>query len=136
MILYDNGFIKLDYNPSTDILYVKCPDVQEMDLLYIYTAINIVVEAVANYDIKKCIVDASKTNMHVSSENHNIVMNHLASGLLATRLQKLARISSKDHAREERVKSYVKETEEEVKPAITFQNFTSRASATRWLLAD
>ncbi|GAB3541467.1 hypothetical protein GCM10027443_40790 [Pontibacter brevis] len=133
MILYDNGFLKLDYNPSTDILYVQCPDVHEYDLLQIQQAFNIIIETVINYDIKKCILDTSKTKMNVGDENHSSVMQHLGRGLVTTRLQMLARIATKDTARERRVENYVRTVYAEVKPTGMFQNFTSKAAAVRWL---
>lgn len=136
MILYDNGFIKLEYEPSTDILYVRAPDVHEYDLLQIYQAFNIFIEAVTNYDIKKCILDTSETDMNVSDEDHRIVMRHLGSGLMATRLQKLARIATKDAAREKRVEKYVKQVYDEVKPAGTFKNFADKDAAIKWLTVN
>lgn len=133
MILYENGFIKLDYNPSTDVLYVKCPDIYEQELLFIHKAIRVVVEAVASHGIKNFVLDASRTEMDMSSENHGIVMAHFASDLVATGLQKLARIVSEDTAREKRVEAFVKAFYEEEKPTIGFRNFTSKAAAIDWI---
>ena len=136
MILYDNGFIKLDYNTSTDILHINCPDMYEYDLLFIHQAIKVTVEILINYDIKKVILDTGNTGTDMSSESHSIVMAHLATDLVATRLQKFARIISKDTAREKRVEAFVKTWQEEARPAIKFQNFTSKADAMEWLMAN
>lgn len=134
MILFENGFIKLDYAPSTNILCIECPDMEEFELLHIHKAINIIPEALTNYDIKKCLLDTSNTDMEVGEENHSVAMNHLASGFMSSRLQKVARVSSGNVAREEHVSLFVREVEQEAKPAIAYRNFTGRAEAMDWLL--
>lgn len=136
MILYDNGFIKLDYNASSDILQVNCPDVYEHELLFIHQIIGVVVETLINYDIKNFILDTSDAGLDLSSESHSIVMTHLATDLVTTRLQKFARVISKDTAREKRIEAFVKTFYNEQQPAIAFKNFKSKAAATKWLMTD
>lgn len=136
MILYDNGFIKLDYDASTDILHVNCPDVYEHELLFIHQTIGVVLENLVNYNIKNFLLDTSNAGLDLSSESHGIVMTHLATGLVATRLQKFARIISIDTAREKRVEAFVKTFYQEERPAIEFQNFTSKTDAMKWLMAS
>ena len=136
MILYENGYIRLDYAPSTDILCIEYPDMQEFELLHIHKAINIILEAITNYDIKKCLLDTSNTEMEVGDDNHSVVMHHLASGFMNTRLQKVARVASGNAAREKRVDSFVREVQQEAKPVIAYQNFTDRAAAVDWLLGE
>ena len=61
------------------------------------------------------------------------MISQLARDLMTTRLQKLARIATKDAEREKRVESHAIEVEESIRPGIAFRNFTSRAAATDWL---
>ena len=133
MILYENGYIKLDYSPSTDILYAECPDIHEYDLLQLHRAFTIIVEAIRGYDIKYFILDFTKTSINISQEDYRVVMNQFARDLMTTRLQKLARIATMDAERENRVESYARQVKEETKSAIAFLNFPSRAAATDWL---
>lgn len=135
MILYDNGFVKLDYDPSADILHVDCPDMHEYELLFIHQIVGVVVETLVNYNIKHFMLDTSRTATDMSPENHGIVMSHFATELAATRLRKFARVVSKDTAREKRVEAFVKAFYEEEKPEIALRNFTRKAAAIRWLTA-
>lgn len=133
MILYENGYIRLDYCPSTDILYAECPDIYEYDLLQLHQAFSIIVETIRGYDIKYFILDFTKTHINVSQEDYRVVMSQFARDLMTTRLQKLARIATRDTARENKVEEYAKKVKEETKSEIPFRNFTSRAAATDWL---
>lgn len=132
-MLINSGVAALDYDPATDILHAECPDIHEYDLLQLHRAFTIIVEAINNYDIKFFILDFTKTSINISQEDYKVVMNQFSRDLTATRLQKLARIATRDAAREKRVENLVMEVEEKKKPGIEFRSFTSRAAATDWL---
>jgi hypothetical protein len=132
MILYQSGLIKLDYDPAVDILFVEWPDFQVYTLSDVRMAINTLVETVRIYDIKKLLVDSSRTVIEVNEEEYRAVMADFARALMTTRLQKMARIMTSDPERESRVNA----VKEEVKLSVAFQNFTDRAVAIEWLKSN
>lgn len=136
MILYENGFIRLEYDASTDMLYVEGPDVQEYALLRVYEASNIIVGAIGQYNIKRLLIDSSDSVVDVSQEDYRVVMNQFTRELMKTSLQKVVRVATKDTVRESGVESYMQQVKGRIKPALAFQNFTSRAAAIDWLTGE
>ena len=136
MILYENGFIRLEYDSSTDMLYVDGPDVQEYALMRVYEASNIIVGAIGQYNIKRLLIDSSETVVDVSHEDYKVVMNQFTRDLMKTSLQKVVRVATSDTARESGVENYVKQVKGRAKTALAFQNFTSRAAAIAWLTGE
>ncbi|WP_125185490.1 hypothetical protein [Botryobacter ruber] len=133
MILYQDGFITLDYDPSTDVLYAACPDLQDFVLLQIHAAFNRIVSAVGAYDIKNLLLDFSKTTIDVSDDDYKMVLSQFVQDLMPTCVKRVARVISDDAVREARVASLAIEFKKELKPAFVFRNFTSQAAARYWL---
>jgi hypothetical protein len=131
VILYEDGYIKLDYDPSTDVLYAPSPDIHKDELLYLYKAFSIIVDTLINYDIKYLLLDASYSQTTVSEEEYTIVMEQLVRDLGATRLQKLARVVSSSQMRELKATRYLHEAPD-LFPYV-LQNFTSKEAAEKWL---
>lgn len=129
--LYENGFIRLDYDASTGVLYVKGPDVQEYALLRVYEASSIIVEAIGQYNIKRLLIDFSEAVVDVSHEDYRMVENQFTRDLMKTSLQKVVRVAT----RERGVDTSVRQVVEGRKPALAFENFTSQAEAMDWLLS-
>ncbi|WP_162056113.1 hypothetical protein [Pontibacter pamirensis] len=136
MILYENGFIRLEYDASTEMLYVDGPDVQEYALMRVYEASNIIVGAIGKYNIKRLLIDSSETVVDLCHEDYKVVMNQFTRNLMKTSLQKVVRVANRDAARESGVEKYVKQVNQRAKPSLAFQNFTSRAAAIAWLWAE
>jgi len=88
MILFQNSIIKLDYTPATDILAVEYPDLHDFLLPEIKHSINIMVDNIRNYDVKKILLDSTKTIVSVGEAESREVATYLASGLVKTRVQK------------------------------------------------
>ncbi|WP_026463851.1 hypothetical protein [Adhaeribacter aquaticus] len=129
MIVYENPFIKMDYDPATDILVTQMPDVDTLILPEINRFLGIIVEQVRNYDVKKLLVDARKTQVEVNEETYSAMMSDFLHALLSTHLQKLARIVSSSTVRE----SAVKNVYTGPKLPIQLQSFTDITSAIDWL---
>src|SRR5690349_10963984 len=107
MILYQNALIKLDYNPATDILLVDMPSVTYGIVPEFRRALDIIVENVRSYDVKKLLVDARKSVVEMDSEEYAKMVEKFASDLKATRLVKGARVISPNADREKLVKTMV-----------------------------
>ncbi|MFD3003580.1 hypothetical protein ACFS7Z_24700 [Pontibacter toksunensis] len=133
MILYENGFIKLDYDTSTCILCATCPDIQEYVLLQIHKAFTTIKETIANHDIKKLILDCRNTTIGVSEEDYAMVIFQFVYDLNSTPLQQFARILTTDAAKESKLRGYAREMGAEIKPEFAYKNFLTKAEAEAWL---
>lgn len=136
MILFENSFFKLDYDPATDILEVAYPDLHGYLLPEIKHSITILVETVKNYDIKKMLLDSSKVALSVSEEDSREVSTYLASGLATTRIQKLARLQSPSKIVETTAQENMKHIQASISLPFQLQNFTNKREAVQWLSAD
>ncbi|QHL88889.1 hypothetical protein GU926_16215 [Nibribacter ruber] len=129
MIIFQNGLLTLDYEPSTDILFVEWPDIQAFVMPEIKQALQILVDHIKNYDIKRLLIDASKTNLEVQTEEYTVLLKEFGTNLMTTRLEKLARIQTGSGSRENSVQQARKETQFTVR----LENFTNKEEALDWL---
>lgn len=134
MILYEDGFLKLDYDANTDILYVPCPDIQAFELLHIHTALAIVVDILASYDIKRFLFDSSKSLIDINPAEYHQLLAQLTRGLVTSRLQKLARVVSTDLVRERSIEQFLIQSKEHLPYEI--QNFGNKTVALDWLTSN
>lgn len=134
MILYQNSIITLDYNPATDILSVTLPDIQAHSISEVARCFDIIVEHVISYDIKKILLDSSKTVVEVDDEAYRSLILQFSMKLLKTRLQKIARIGTPVASQEQRANQVAEEIQQ-ANPVAAYQNFTGKAAALDWLLA-
>lgn len=132
MILYQNGIIKLDYDPATDILLLEWPDFHTYLMPDIGHSISILLETIRNYDVKNILIDSSKTIMDVDDAEYKTVMHQFVQDVMKTRLRKMARIETNDFTREQNMNML----EEETRPTFLFKNFKDRSSAFQWLTAE
>jgi len=133
MILFESSIIKLDYNPATDILDVSYPDLHAYFLSEIKNTIDIMIEMIKNYDVKKLILDSSKTVISVSEEESREMAAFLASGLMKTRIQKVARVQSTNVGVETTAQRNIRHIKESGALPFQVQNFNSKADAINWM---
>ncbi|MDX5419725.1 MAG: hypothetical protein LPK09_10960 [Hymenobacteraceae bacterium] len=133
MILLENSVLKLEYNPATDILQVRYPDLQSMHLSEIQHNLDIMVETIRNYDVRKLLLDASYTSVEVDdAENRKLNLN-LAAQLAKTRLVKLARIQPVSRERAIKAQRNIEELQRSGLIPYELRTFTSHAEALAWL---
>lgn len=135
MILFKNSVIKLDYSPATDILEVEYPDLHDYLLPEIKHTINIMVDTVKNYDVKRVLLDSTRTVISVSDEESREIATFLASGLMKTRVQKVARVQSTSATVETTAQGNIKHIKSGWPLPFQLQNFKSKAEAVEWLIA-
>ena len=134
MILEQTSVITLDYNPATDILQVDYPDVVAFQLPEIERSLKLLVNAIRNYDVKKLLLDASKTTIEVSPEENTAVTLQLAADLVNTRLQKVARIQPADNQRETMAQNNINQVKLSGLLPYQLQTFTNKSDAMAWLV--
>ena len=135
MILFENSVIKLDYDPATDILHVAYPDLHDFLLPEIKHSINILVDTVKHYDVKRLLLDSSKTSVTVNSDESREIAVYLAAGLSTTRVQKVARVQSHSNSVEQLAQGNINHINSTQQLPFQLQNFTSKAVALEWLVA-
>ncbi|GAB3204635.1 hypothetical protein ABID22_002493 [Pontibacter aydingkolensis] len=136
MILHQNSIIKLEYNPATDILEVKYPDLQKFMLFEIKESLKLMVSTVRNYDVKRLLLDASQTLIEINDEENRDLTISLATELSKTRLQKVARIKPVDLNKEARAQENIKQIEKSGSLPFAIRTFSDRADAINWLIGS
>ncbi|WP_169788140.1 hypothetical protein [Rufibacter tibetensis] len=133
MLLYHNSILKLEYDPSTDILEMTWPDLTIGHLSEVKQALQTMVETVRDYDIKKLLVDGTKASITIPDQDHTELDLKLAKDFTSTRLQKIARIESTDFKREFKAEKNRHTIHQNLNIPFLMQNFPDRTSALNWL---
>jgi hypothetical protein len=134
MILFQDNLVVLDYDPATDILYVQWPDIRLLSLVELEYSYRLICENIEAYDIKKLLVQGTRTNSDIYDPDYKGLLYELVKALFSTRLQKVARIVSADANREEVLSRYFEVWIEELQPALEFRRFDQKEEAYKWLL--
>ena len=136
MLLFENSIIKIDYNPATDILTVKYPDLHGYLLPEIKHSIDILVNNVRNYNVKYVLLDSTNTVVSVTPQESSEIATYMATGLATTRIQKVARLQSLDITVETRAKENIQKVFKSTPPPFRLKNFSNKADATTWLISE
>lgn len=135
MILFENSIFRLDYDPATDILDIKYPDLHGFLLPEIKHSIDIMVDIIKNYDIKKVLLDSTRTAISVSSEESREITVYLAAGFMRTRAHKVARVQSSSQGVEDTAQANIQHLKDSRPLSFDLKNFSSKAEAIDWLKA-
>ncbi|MBJ6118216.1 hypothetical protein JAO76_08440 [Pontibacter sp. BT310] len=133
MVLFENSIVKLDYDPATDIIEVAYPDLHTYLLAEIKYTIDQMVDIIKSYDIKKLLLDSSKTRISVSEEESREISTYLARGLATTRIQKVARLQSPSQSVEKLAINNIKTLEQSKVMPFQLINFSDKTEAIAWL---
>lgn len=136
MLLFENSILKLNYDPATDILDVQYPDLYNFMIPEVKYTIDLLIEHIKNYDIKRVMLDASKSLMKSEDERSREISTYLAAGLMGTRIQRLARLQSLSQAVEAATQQNIKHVKESMPIHFDIQTFTDRAEAREWLTSS
>lgn len=131
MILFQNGLITLNYDPATDLMHVEWPQFQEYAVSEARHALQVMVETIRNYDIKKLFLDTRQVQVDVSDAEYMAVLTDFGADLANTRLSKVSRMVATDQNRERNVQS----VKEQVQLPFPLMDFTDQEAAMEWLLA-
>jgi hypothetical protein len=133
MDLLPNSPIKMDYSPVTDILAVEYPSLDSAHLPIVTESLLVMVKAINEYDIKRLLLDASATQVSVSEEENKGLSMRLATALLKTRIEKLARVQPVDLERENVAQANIAKMREAGIITYQLQTFNSKDEAIAWL---
>ncbi len=133
MILLENSILQLEYNPATDILRVRYPDLQRYHLSEIKHSLQVMVETIRNYDVRKLMLDASTTSVEIDDEQNRQLTLELAGMLAKTRLLKVARVRPFVAEVETRAQQNIEVARAAGLLTYEVGTFTSCEEAMRWL---
>jgi hypothetical protein len=128
-MIIPNEFSKLEYDPTTDVLYVEWPDIHDHTLYEIKIMLGQMLSTINNYDIKKVLSDSRKTIITVADDVYNGVVSQLAEDLKSTRLHKFARVTNGLDNREKAAR----EAAAVLKDRFVVSNFSDLDQAMAWL---
>lgn len=133
MILLQNTVLKLEYNPATDILQVKYPNLHSYHMSEIKHNLAIMVENIRNFDVRKLLLDASQTIVEISDADNRQVTMELAAQLAKTRLIKVARVHPVDLKAEVRAQENIQAIQKIIPLPYEIGTFDSVEEALEWL---
>lgn len=133
MVLFENSIVRVDYNPATDIVVVEYPDLHSYLVPEIKHSIDILVDIIRNFDIKKLLLDSTRTVTSVSEDEGREVASYLAAGVARTRVRKVARVQSPVSAMEARAQGNIAHIQKTQQLPYQLQNFTDKKVAIEWL---
>ncbi|RDV11498.1 hypothetical protein DXT99_24510 [Pontibacter diazotrophicus] len=123
----------MDYNPATDIMEVEYPDLHDYLLSEIKRSIDILLDTVNHYDVKRLLLDSTRTIISVGDKESREIATYLAAGLTKTRVQKVARVQSPSATVENTAQHNIRHISVSQKLPFELQNFSSKALALEWL---
>jgi tRNA nucleotidyltransferase (CCA-adding enzyme) len=132
MVIYKNGFLKLDYEPSTDILSFEMPNVDDVVMPEMKRSLAVIVDNVRNYDVKRVLLDARQTNIWVDESSYACIISEFYQNLMTTRVQKIARLINPDSIREKVVYRLLNT----MSLSVEVQRFTEVDAALNWLKSE
>jgi hypothetical protein len=128
-MLIPNKFLRLDYNPTNDVLFVEWPNMHDYSMPEVNYIIEELVETVRSYDIKRILTDTRQSVVTIPMDEYAKVINRLAMVLATTRLQKFARLQTPDPERN----TIASNAAALVVGSIAFRSFDSADEAVAWL---
>ncbi|MBC5774751.1 hypothetical protein H8S95_11810 [Pontibacter sp. KCTC 32443] len=134
MLLHKDGLIELNYDVVHDILKVNWPDLTGATMPEINYSLKKLIDTLRHFDIKRLMVDSRGSSVaDISREDHQAIIFNFAKKLMSTRLEKMARIETKDNARETVVVQTAEEAIHNLGIQYQFRNFSDELSAYKWL---
>lgn len=104
-MIIPNSYVKLDYNPTTDVLVAELPDFRYYEVPEAKYILSTIVDTVRHYNVHYLITDTRGKIQNVPDSTYKEVVVEFAQGLSTTNLKKIARLAdihySKQNAAEE-----------------------------------
>ncbi|MBC3541008.1 hypothetical protein ACFSC6_17220 [Rufibacter sediminis] len=134
MILYQNGLIQLEYQPSTDILRVTLPNAQHIGLTELQRSLDTIAGYIQSYDVKNLLLNSSNTVLHdLDDTAYREMVVRFFTDLKRTRLQRIARIGTSSAAHEMRSAVLTSALEQEMITSFILESFPNEGVALQWL---
>ncbi|MBB6610998.1 hypothetical protein H7F15_08115 [Pontibacter sp. Tf4] len=133
MILHKDGLIVLNYEVGFDTLVVKWLASDTATSPELRYSMQILVEKIRSYDIKRLLIDAREDVVAVSDEEYVELNVNFAKNLVQTRLERIARLGTTNLNRENFVKGLVADLQSLPETSLVYKEFNDEATAKEWL---
>lgn len=121
--------VNLYYNPTTDVLSVEWPDIHTYNMDEIRSALGDIVLNIRNFGVKRLLIDSRKTVIGISNGQYEKITTQFIKDIIASPIEKVARMESADAARETRLAGLISGC----RMTIAFRNFATKEEAVKWL---
>jgi len=133
MILHKDGLIEMDYDVASDVLVVKWLASATSTSLELGYTMDLIVDKVRSYDIKKLLIDAREDVVGITDEEYVEINVKFANNLASTRLDRVARLGTTNINRENFVKSLVEDVQALTQTHLIYKEFSNETAAKLWL---
>lgn len=127
-----NNYIRLDYNPTTDVLIAELPVFGHYIVSEMKFILSQITQAVIHYNVKYLITDSRGKIQDIPDSTYKEVVFGFAQELMTTNLKKIARLAD--------IESSKQDAAEEIKLAIGFpipiKHFYSKEDCFEWILNE
>jgi len=127
-MIIPNKLIKLEYDPTKDILVVEWPDFAYYSLPQLHHILDNIIETIRHYDISYLMLDARTTVITISQDDYDTIAQKFIKDLMKTRIKKVARLSTEDFEREKQVD----EIKDDPRVTISIKSFSTVDEALDW----
>ncbi|MBB6609946.1 hypothetical protein H7F15_02760 [Pontibacter sp. Tf4] len=134
MILYSDHIIRLEYDPACDLLLTSLTVAREYDVKEVRSAFLSIITHVNEYNITSLLLDFTRNTLDLQAGEYKVTVAQLTVGLLQTSLRKVARVSTADPIREEKIASMLQDIQTAVPLPIQVKMFPTKEAALQWLL--
>lgn len=131
-MIIPNNLIKLDYDPAWDVLSVEWPDFHYYSVSEATYTLDIIVEAVRLYDVKRLLIDNRKSTVDIPESEYKEAILRFAKDLALTRLRKIARVVPESALGERLIRGVRQEAHLDVEA----ENFATIDEALGWLTSS
>lgn len=128
-MIIPSKFLKLEYNPATDILYVEWPDIYEFSSPELKFILGEVINTIRSYDVKKVLADSTKSVVTLDPAEYEMILDQFTKDLMDTRLERFARLTTGQGFREYAAGKVA----EALQGICNVQNFNDKDEAINWL---
>src|SRR5688572_444169 len=133
MILEEDSLFDFSYDIGTDILTVRFPDAIGTPVSQIENSLQKLARNVANFDVKKLLLDISTGVPGLDDEHYQELAKHFLQTLRQSRVEKVARVIPENPAREYLIDHFAQEVYKDLSLPFKAQSFHDKNEALEWL---
>ena len=133
MILEEDSLLNFRYDPKTDILSVRFPDLVDIPLAQIENSLEKLGRNIINFDVKKLLLDLRSGVLGIGEDDYRYHVGEFLKTLGGSRLEKVARVLPKNPVREYLIDHFAAEMRTKLGLPFQAQKFTTKTEALRWL---
>ena len=136
MILYSDSLMYIDFDPKTDILWIKWPHLVDEPALIVRPTIGKILETIKYFNVSKLLIDTKNTGTNIPEDEFKKLSKEFVEALESANVKKLARVIYAEPVREIRAKILVDELSEKLGSDFKTREFNDVKSAYAWLEND